>query len=305
MTVDSGAGSRGRVLVIGASGQVGRALCCAFQRDYAVVAASYRHVEPGHRHANLSDLPSLVTLCEEVRPDALLLAGGMCNVDGCEQEPEVCRQVNVGGTEAIARQMAARGGTVIFFSTDHVFDGSRTSNRESDPISPMNVYSASKAEAEEVLRTHLPGRHLVLRTSWVYGFDRYRRNFILRLVDRLREGKPMMVPQDQWGSPTFAQDLANAARALLEAGRSGTFHATGVDFVSRTALAERVCAAFDLDPTLIISRSTISLGQAARRPLMVRLDCAKLADAGVEPFRGLDAGLHAIRSWNEVSTVQP
>lgn len=303
MRSGTGRGSRGRVLVIGASGQVGRALCSTFEREYSVVAASCRHLEPGHRYANLSDAAAIVNLCEEVRPDTLLLAGGMTHVDGCEQAPDVCRRINVGATEAIARHMAATGGTVVFFSTDHVFDGSYPAHGEIDPVAPMNVYSASKAEAEDVLRTHLPERHIVLRTSWVYGLDIYRRNFILRLVDQLRQGNPVMVPEDQWGSPTFAEDLASAARVLLERGHRGTFHASGVDFVSRTELAARVCAQFGVDPALIIPRATKSLGQPAPRPLRVKLDCGKLARAGVEPFRSLDAGLAALHAWSESRTA--
>jgi dTDP-4-dehydrorhamnose reductase len=303
VTLETAASTRDRVLVIGASGQVGRALCSAFEREYAVVPASYQHLEPGHRYANLADIPSLVKLCEEVRPDVVLLAGAMCHVDGCEREPELCRRVNVGGTEAIVRQMAAAGGTVVFFSTDHVFDGSRESHRETDPVAPLNVYSASKAKAEDILRAHLPARHLVLRTSWVYGFDVYRRNFILRLVDQLSQGTPMTVPEDQWGSPTFAADLATATRVLLESGQRGTFHATGIDFVTRAELARRVCVQFDLDPALVIARATKDLGQAAPRVLKVRLDCEKLERAGVEPFRGLDAGLQALRAWSETWAV--
>jgi dTDP-4-dehydrorhamnose reductase len=285
-----------RVLVIGASGQVGRALCAAFASPHAVVPASHQHVEAGQQPIDLGDGASIARLWRDVQPELVLLAGGMCNVDGCEIEPDVCRRVNVAGTQAIAREAQATGATVVFFSTDHVFDGSCDINRETDPVAPMNVYSESKVQAEEILRRCLPGRHVILRTSGVYGCDAHRRNFVLRLIDRIRRGEPVTVPENQWGSPTFAEDLAGATLALVTRGQTGTFHATSPDFVSRVTFARRICERFELDPSLIVPRATSSLGQAARRPLKVRLDCRKLAEAGVEPFQTIDAGLRRLRA---------
>src|SRR5713101_7147312 len=145
-----------RALVIGASGQVGRALCAAFAPRHTVVAASHQHVEPGQQYVDLGDRESIATLWRDSRPDLVLLAGGMCHVDRCELEPDICRRVNVAGTEAIAQEARASGAMVVFFSTDHVFDGSRGIYLETDPVSPLNVYSESKVQAEEILRRYLP-----------------------------------------------------------------------------------------------------------------------------------------------------
>ena len=285
-----------RVLVIGASGQVGRALCAAFASRHTVVPASHQHVEAGQQPVDLGDGASIARLWRDVRPELALLAGGMCNVDGCELEPDACRRVNVAGTQALAHEAQATGATVVFFSTDHVFDGSRDIYRETDPVAPMNVYSESKVQAEEILRWCLPERHLILRTSGVYGCDAYRRNFVLRLIDRIRRREPVTVPEDQWGSPTYAEDLAGAALVLVTRGQTGTFHATSPDFVSRLGFARRICQHFDLDSSLIVPRATSSLGQAARRALKVRLDCRKLDEAGVDPFQTIDAGLDRLRA---------
>lgn len=298
MSAYSIASSTRRALVIGASGQVGRALCAAFGRTYAVVAASHQHVQPGQQQVDLADAGgSLTRLYLEVRPEIVLLAGGMCNVDGCELEPDACRQVNVEGTRTVAENARESGAMVVFFSTDHVFSGCRELHCETDPVAPLNVYSESKARAEEVLRECLPDRHLIMRTSWVYGPDAYRRNFVLRLIDHVGQGRPLTVPEDQWGSPTWTEDLARAVRFLVERGETGTFHAAGPEFVSRVRLATRVCARFELDPALIVPRPTSSLGQVARRPLEVQLDCQKLAETGVERFRNIDAGLKGLRAW--------
>jgi dTDP-4-dehydrorhamnose reductase len=288
-----------RVLVIGASGQVGRALCAAFAPRHTVIAASHQHVEQGQRSVDLADGASIAGLWLDVRPDLVLLAGGMCNVDGCELEPDLCLRVNVAGTQAVADQARATDAAVVFLSTDHVFDGSRDFNRETDPVAPIYVYADSKVQAEEILRRCLPGRHLILRTSGVYGVDAYRRNFVLRLVDRIRQGEQVTVPEDQWGSPTFAEDLARAALVLVTRGETGTFHATSPDFVSRIAFARLICQHFELDSSLLVPRPTSSLGQAAKRPLKVRLDCRKIGEAGVDPFQTIDAGLDRLRALLE------
>jgi len=121
-------------------------------------------------------------------------------------------------------------------------------------------------------------------------------------VDRIREGQQVLVPADQWGSPTYTEDLARATRFLIEHGHAGTFHATGPEFVDRATLARRICAHFRLDDRYIVPKPTSELGQAARRPLRVRLDCRKLYKTGVGGFREISRGLESLAS-SETSLV--
>ena len=233
----------------------------------------------------------------------MFLAGAMCNVDRCEVEPALCHAVNVNGPKVVAEHARRSGALVVFFSTDHVFDGSSEEHSEADAVAPMNVYAKSKVMAEAVLRSHVPDQHLIFRTSWVYGPDPHRRNFVLRAVQCLSEGRPLTVPQDQWGSPTYTEDLANAACVLSDRGATGTFHATGSEFLSRMTLTDRICEHFRLDRDLVRPRPTRSLGQVAKRPLSVRLDCQELAATGIAAFRGVDGGLRAMKAWVDSSGV--
>lgn len=280
-----------RLLLIGASGQLGRALAATFSPDHRVIPTACRHASPGDRVLDLGSREQILSALTETRPDAVVIAGAMCAVDRSELEPDLCRRINVSGPRIISEYVREHGGTVVYYSTDHVFDGAREVYRESDEIGPVNIYSQSKAEGEAAIRELLPDRHLLLRTSWVYGVDPQRMNFALRCVDSLRHGRAVQVPADQWGSPTYTDDLARATRFLLERGLSGTFHATGPDFVDRATLARRICRRFGLDDTGIVPKPTVELGQAAKRPLQVRLDCSKLRDSGAPPFRGVDQGL--------------
>lgn len=284
------------MLVIGASGQLGQALCAAFSHDHEVVEAGLRHAQPRQLVVDLGDRLSTLAVLNDVKPDLVLVAGAYTHVDGCERAPDECIRVNVDGPAVVAEFARETGARVVHYSTDYVFDGARSSYGEDDPVTPLNVYGRSKAEGEASVRRSAPDRHLVLRTSWVYGPDVWRRNFVLRLADTLsRSGPPIPVPSDQWGSPTYTEDLAAATLALVTGGRSGTFHATGPEPIDRASLALRVCALFGLDASRIQPTPTRELGQPARRPLRVGLRGDKLAARGVGAFRDIDAGLQALR----------
>src|SRR5262249_29690228 len=117
----------------------------------------------------------------------------------------------------------------------------------------------------------LPERHLIVRTGWVYGPDRVRRNFALRLVDNLRARRIVRVAADQFGCPTSTSDLALATRWLVDHHHTGTFHAVGPEYVDRVTLAREVCSAFDIDAGGVVPCSTSDLRQTAPRSLRVQL----------------------------------
>lgn len=290
-----------RVLVIGGSGQLGLALTSAFDGAHELAVTAHHHLQPGQIPLDLGDVAATTTLLRRSAPDLVLVAAAMCHVDRCEGEPDLCRGINVHGPAAVADYARQHGSRVVFFSTDHVFDGAQSSYRESDATNPLSVYARSKMEAEEAIRDVIPSRHLIVRTGWVYGPDRERRNFILRLIDRLQGGETVDVPTDQCGCPTYTEDLARAVSLLVERYETGTFHATGPDFVDRATLATTVCARFGLDARRVVPRPTSALGQAAPRSLRVLLDCGKLRAAGAPAFRGLAAGLDALAAWSTSS----
>ena len=274
------------------------ALGATFERGHDVVLTAHSHRQPGDITLDLGDAAAATALLQSQRPDVVLVAGAMCHVDLCEQEPDLCRRINVEGPAVIAEYARRAGTRVVLFSTDHVFDGGRRSYAEEDEVHPLGVYARSKMEAENAIRGIIPAQHLIIRTGWVYGPDRQRRNFILRLIDRLRQGETVDVPADQWGCPTYTDDLAQAVRFLVDEGATGTFHATGPDLIDRASLARRVCDRFDLDADRVMPRPTTALGQAARRSLRVLLDCSKLSQTGSPDFRGISAGLDALAAWS-------
>lgn len=282
-------------LILGAQGQLGRALASEFGRTHEVTEAVHRRPLPGQRTADLTDAEGMVSLLHQVQPRWILIAGAFCNVDLCETETETCRRVNTEGPRLIGEWARGHGGKAVYYSTDHVFDGSTDSCSESDPVNPLNIYASSKAEGEAALRETLPDAHLILRTSGLYGPDAARKNFVIRLVDTLRAGETVPLPSDQWGSPTYTEDLASTTRFLLEKELAGTYHATGPDFLPRVELALKICAFFKLDERLILPAPTHDLQQPARRPLRVRLNTDKLKSTGAPASRSIAEGLRALQ----------
>lgn len=280
-----------RCLVIGASSQLGRVLCPALRRDFDVIEAANRRAQPGQRRIDLTDRDGLLRELEQAQPAWIVIAGAYCNVDGAEADAARCYAVNSDGPDTVARYAARTGARVVFYSTDSVFDGAAAWSREEDPPAPVNVYSDSKVRGEAAVRARLPQAHLILRTASLYGPDEARRNFVYRLLGEAQAGRPVPVPSDQWGTPTYVDDLAQATLTLMTLGATGTYHAAGPDFLDRATFARRICERFGLDASLVEAVPTSRLGQAARRPLRVRLDCSKLRAMGIAPFRGVEAGL--------------
>tara|TARA_B100000949_G_scaffold225701_1_gene230223 strand:+ start:520 stop:1545 length:1026 start_codon:yes stop_codon:yes gene_type:complete len=289
-----------RVLLIGASGQLG----CALERKFStekLVTASNQHARSGDLTVDLGDFEATESVLRSVRPDVILVAGAMCHLDRCVREPELCNRINTLGPARVAQYASETNARVVFFSTDHVFDGTKDSYVESDSVNPLNVYSRSKARAEELLQKILPQSHLIIRTGWVYGPDKQRRNFILRLIDQLSDGKTVTVPFDQLGSPTYTEDLAETTHYLLSHGAVGTFHATGPELCDRASLANKVCDEFNLDRNLVIARATNEMPQIAARSLRVLLDCRKLREFGAPKFRHISDGIRALRASSELA----
>jgi dTDP-4-dehydrorhamnose reductase len=292
-----------RTLLIGASGQVGHALAGQFAGD-ELVTASHQHARAGDLQLDLGDAAAVRRALADVRPDLVLVAGAMCNAELAETERDMCERINTLGPAAVAEYAHGSGARVVYFSSDHVFDGAQERYVESDAMHPLYVYAATKARGEEAIRAILPERHLIVRTGWVYGPDAERRNFALRLVDRITAGETVTVPGDQWGCPTYTDDLARATRHLVDRGLTGTFHATGPDFVDRGTLAFAICDQFGLDRGRVAVKPTRELGQVARRSLRVRLDCGKLHSAGAPAFRGVADGLRALAAAQAASTTR-
>ncbi|MBM4067437.1 MAG: NAD(P)-dependent oxidoreductase [Planctomycetes bacterium] len=290
-----------KTLVIGTSGQVGGWLrASSLKRGHACVGTGNGNASSGLIRLDIRDAEAVEDLIAAQRFDAVFLPAAMTHVDHAETHPDECRAINVDGTVNVARAVQRHGGTLIFFSTEHVFAESPHFYLEDAPCDPASVYAKSKVEAEERVRDLLPDRHLILRTSWVFGPESQKKNFVYRAVATLRQGKPLVVPSDQYGQPTYAPDLADAALDLLAQRKTGTFHVVGPAHLHRLDFARLVCQVFALDRRGIEGVPSATLGQPAPRPRFIGLCRDKLIAAlGCDPIRHPQQGLQALRKEME------
>ena len=199
-----------RVVVTGATGQLGQALIASAPVGMSVLAV-------GREQLDLADAAACVHLVQREQPDWLINAGAYTAVDQAEREPALAHAVNADAPAAFAATLQAGGGRLLQVSTDFVFSGRQgCPYRPEQPVDPLGVYGASKAEGE---RHVLRGGGHVLRTSWVYG--PVGRNFLLTMLRLHREKPAISVVADQVGCPTSTAGLAAACWRLVELGGVG------------------------------------------------------------------------------------
>ena len=267
-----------KILLIGASGQVGTAITAILGCTNVVVATSAAS-RPGSIHLNLAeaadgklDLPRLI---DELGVRIVCCVGGMTNVERCETDPELAIQVNCSGPAAVAAAARAANIAFAYFSTDYVFDGQSGPYSEGDAPAPLSAYGRSKLLGELAVRRVHPDA-LIIRTTTVYGPDPGRRNFLYGLSRAVHSSQPLRVADDQLSTPTYNRDLARTTVRLLNNDVTGIVHVAGPERLSRVEFAHRAAIAMKLDPTGILGVPTRQLGQAAARPLQAGLRTERL-----------------------------
>lgn len=271
------------ILVFGIGGQVGEAVLQRLSRRGAGFAA------PTVADADLSKPESLRDVVRGLRPSAVVNAAAYTAVDRAESEPELARLINAVAPGVIAEEAARLGIPLIHYSTDYVFDGTATEplDETADP-NPLSVYGSSKLEGERAVAA-AGGRHVILRTSWVYG--PIGGNFLLTMRRLFREREEVRVVNDQFGAPTSASFLAEATLAVLDSAPvapSGIYHATAAGQTTWFGFAERIHKVLSGREALrcrrVLPIATAEYPTPARRPRWSVLDTTRFQRTfGVTP----------------------
>ncbi|QRG05082.1 dTDP-4-dehydrorhamnose reductase [Xanthobacter dioxanivorans] len=229
-----------RILLFGAAGQLGREVTAlAAARGLDLVGLD-------HAALDISDPVAVARALEAARPDALINAAAYTAVDKAESEPERAARINAFAPGLIAERCARYGTPLIHVSTDYVFDGTKAGAYvEADPVHPVGVYGRTKAAGEAAIRA-AHERHVIVRTSWVYGA--YGNNFLKTMLRLAGERDELKVVADQRGCPTATRDLAEALLAVAEAAakgdaRFGTYHFAGTGATTWHGFAAAIVAA--------------------------------------------------------------
>jgi dTDP-4-dehydrorhamnose reductase len=180
-------------------------------------------VATDRRELDLRDSSAIPRTVRKIRPDIIVNAAAYTAVDNAESEPDVAMQVNAIAPGILAEEAKRLGALLVHYSTDYVFDGSKKSPyKEEDAPNPLSVYGRSKLEGEQAIDAS-KCRHLIFRTSWVYGSR--GRNFLLTILRAAREKPELRVIDDQFGAPTSSLAIAEATAGALRAGSpEGLYH---------------------------------------------------------------------------------
>jgi len=285
-----------RILLTGASGQVGGALRGPLSGMGTVVTLDRSQLD-------LSLPDSIPRVLSKVAPDLIVNPAAYTAVDRAEDEVEIAYRVNAAAPGKIAAWASTRDIPLIHFSTDYAFDGSgQRPWREQDPTGPLSVYGASKLAGEVAIR-EAQGPHLIVRTSWVYAAE--GTNFLNTIIGLSRERSELRIVADQIGAPTPARVIARIVTTILEQCRSDMrarfAHAEGVINVATsgetswhgfaTAIVDRLKARGNrLQIASIVPVRTQDYPSKARRPHNSRLDLSRLSrQFGIVPPAWEDA----------------
>ena len=273
----------------------------AAELEYRVVSidlepgplAEYGHVV--YIQGDITDAQGIHERIIGAKPDCVIHTAAFTDVDGCERERTKARQVNVDGARNVALTCKKLGVKMIHLSTDYVFDGQAGPYLEEDEPSPIGYYGETKLESESVIRQILDD-YVIARTMVLYGYALgVRLNFVTWMVDRLRQENPVSIVDDQFGTPTLADDLARSLLTLYQKDGRGLYHTAGSECLSRYAFALSVADVFGLDASLISRTATADLNQASRRPLRSGLKIDKIRrEMGVD-FSSTSQGLRIMK----------
>ena len=288
-----------RLVVLGATGQLGSDLI------RAAAALNVDHVGLGHNEVEVSSTESVAAAIRWIGPTVVINSAAFHQVDKCEEDPQQAYLVNTLGAIIVARAAARAGVRCVYISTDYVFAGDKppptdgtltpvTGYVEGDPTGPVNVYGASKVAGEQGVALAGAGQ-LTVRVASLFGVAGARGkggNFIEAILKKAKEGGPLRVVNDQWMTPTYTADAAQAIIRLALSGASGVVHVTNTGGCTWHVLAREAVQLAGVDAS-VEPIPAASYYSKARRPRNSALHTGRLASLTGAPLRSWRDALRA------------
>ena len=281
-----------KILVTGGSGQLGKALG-RHKSDHEIILCDRETLNIENHH-------SVLQAVETILPDAIINCAAWTDVDGCEAAIDKALNVNGYAVDTLRNVAQKIGIKLVQISTDYVFDGKKDRPYlETDAPNPLSVYGQSKLLGEKLATEEA----LTIRTSWIFSED--ENNIVQTILKQLSSNKEFLFVNDQFGCPTYAQDIVAPILALIESSASGIFHVTNSDPVSWYQFACEIAELTESNSSLIVPISSIDLipPRAAKRPTNSILENAALRNSGLPPLRShleaLGAALQNISEAND------
>ncbi|MDA3928087.1 MAG: dTDP-4-dehydrorhamnose reductase [Prolixibacteraceae bacterium] len=267
-----------KILVTGANGQLGnelRKLC----KNFPGLEFIFTDVDM----LDITNPDAVSVFMEASKPAIVVNCAAYTNVDGAEDDVKNARKINALAPQVLAAACAMQEAFLIHISTDYVFDGNSTvPYLEDDSTNPISVYGSSKLEGEEKIKSVFDD-YVIIRTSWLYS--EYGHNFMRKMIAIGNDNSEVQVVNDQFGSPTYARDLANCIIDMIiksilnpQAYLPGLYHYTNQGSCSWAEFATEIFALAEID-CKVIPVSSDKFPTKAKRPMYSVLNTTKLRDS--------------------------
>jgi dTDP-4-dehydrorhamnose reductase len=261
-----------RFLVTGSNGLVGSRVSALLEKaGHTVVGLGRGARRTGGMHGyvecDLTREADVLAAIEAAAPEVIIHTASMTEVDACEKDPEQAYAANVTAAASVAKGARKVGAHLVHVSTDYVFDGDHGPYDEAALPNPRGVYAVTKHMGEQAARTFVPGA-AICRTAVVYGWPQAGRpNFGAWLVGALQKGQSLRLFEDQFVSPSLADNVAAMLVELGERKLGGVWNTCGADVVDRVTFGRALCEVFGFDSALLTPSKLADLKLASPRPL--------------------------------------
>jgi dTDP-4-dehydrorhamnose reductase len=265
-----------KILITGSNGLLGQKLVKLLieKKDFQIIATAKggNRLPETYKGYTFYDLDitnegQVHSLIEEVKPHFIINTAAMTNVDQCESDRANCWNLNVDAVRHLIDAAKSTKSFLLHLSTDFIFDGAEGPYDEEAEPNPLSYYGQSKLAAEQlIINSEL--KWAIARTVLVYGIahDMSRTNIILWVKKSLEDGKTINVVDDQWRTPTLAEDLAMGCYLIVKNEEEGVFNISGKDLLTPYEMAIKAAQFFHLDESLINKTDSTKFTQPAKRP---------------------------------------
>ena len=255
-----------KILITGINGLVGNALFNFYSDSNNELLLTSRNLEGlASTSLDITKKEEVDNIIDEFKPDAVINAAAIADVDLCEEEKEVCWNTNVTAIGYLIEACKRHDTHLIHISTDYIFNGEKDGLYvENDNPDPLGYYGESKLGGENILKESNID-YTILRTILVYGKHK-KPNIVLKVKNRLENGNQVNLVDDQIRTLTYVDDLVRACDAVVNRKISGVYHISGNEMMSYYEIGMKIADHFSLDKSLINKMKTSSLNQKAKRP---------------------------------------
>lgn len=299
------------VLITGSNGLLGQKLTDLYLQNLEIKLIATgrginRHpIKQGYTYAemDITNPQQVQQVIEKYHPNCIIHTAAMTNVDACELDHEACVLQNITAVENVVKTAKIVNAHLIHLSTDFIFDGTAGPYKEDTKPNPLSFYGDSKLQAEQIVK-HGSDNWAIARTVLVYGLvaDMSRSNIVLWAKDALENKKPIKVVDDQYRTPTLAEDLAMGCCLLEQHKAKGIYNISGKDYMNIYELVSRVAKYFGYEMDIVTKVNSHTLSQPAIRPPVTGFDISKaMKELGYNPH-SFEEGIEIVQKQFEKFT---